>query len=309
MVYYGSLEATHWEPLFSWAFHNIARTGLPFVEGLMLFKIFIFILICSQILANYKKSDLAVFSIFFSSVAIFLFVDNPLRQFAALPVFFWAYTLMAKDKKAWILVMLIGMTIHFSTVLLLLLYLAQFIRPFFFVACATVGFFLIYLYPEIILIILSGLEGNLFLTNIDWYFRWYLSEIDLVLGYSTLIYFFGMLFFLYICHRQNVKSLLAVNGGVLFFLVGMVGSSVGEAARLLSFLWVPMAAALASCSSQRLGTAVLSGMFCILNINIFINDYRYLPYTSYPIIYAFQGELPFGLRYQYHHDYHDRHRK
>lgn len=294
----------YWEPGFNIIFNLARHLSNDFVVTLIAFKVFIYvatIFIIFQLLGvNQKK----VYILFMVTTGIGLFIDNPLRQFAALPIFMISYIAFCKDNKYWIALVFLGSFIHFSTIFLLFFVILRNRSTLFVCTIIMISAIIIIQKPDLVLNLLLLVSPFEFLNNLDWYLRWYLTELEFRLGLSSYLYSLLLALYIFLADFKKVLDRKFAAVGSLFFVVGILGSTIEELARLNYFFWFPMAISIAPILFDRFVHSIFYLFAVVLNLNIILTDYRYLPYTNYVFQYPFTGPIPYWVRSKIHHDYH-----
>ena len=139
------------------------------------------------------------------------------------------------------------------------------------------------------------------MANFDWYLRWYLTDVKPNFGGSSVIYLLLIIIYLSFFIKGSNQKNVDVNIGVIYLWVGLFSVSIEELARLNAFLWFPLVFALLTIfrESRRMLFLIFTPLL-LLQYNIVIFDYRYLPYSNYFIEKAFEREFLYWERSNFH---------
>ena len=217
-AFMGATSYYQWEPGFSFLFSTASSADVSFITFLISVKILVYILIIGFIKRYLISTDLMAFALFFASVAIFLFIDNPLRQFISLPFFVVAFVKMAERRSSWFPIMLAGMLFHFSVAIVAILYILRYFSTLQVTLLSIISVFIIMFSPLLVADILNIISPFKLIQNLDWYLRWYLSDIEPNVGGSTILYGVALLIYLNATRCYDPVPKVLRNSGVLYSL-------------------------------------------------------------------------------------------
>lgn len=280
--------------------------GFTFYPFLILLKIIVFLLIIRFLKKYSENKFLLSFSIFLSTNALFIFVDNPLRYMIALGIITLAFDYFLKKKLLiFSILIFIASLFHVSSIIILIAYFTKFNR------ISTIKTVLIYVLilivwtPNTIIYVIDNIFPSV-TELIGWYYLQFLENQDV--SYFSLGWFFNQVLFLLILFNKKKILNASVFGEtfynmcILYFFLsltlGMLPTFFRVPIYLAVFVYIGLTIILSDLSKSFLLKTFVIFYFLAANIKNIDSTYSYIPYTNY-FVYLFKEDLPFDVRANY----------
>lgn len=280
--------------------------GFGFFPFMVICKFFVFYVL-SNFLSNIFKSFYLPFTIFLSTYALFLFVDNPLRFMIAFGFVVLSYKYLLNSKIIpYLLLVIIAATIHISSLIMIFLYFSSYIKIY-----NKYRVILIYLFFSILLspAFISQFIARYFpefIALMGLYYERMITFETSAISIGRIVYFF--FFILVINNRDKIINyekygMQIYAFTIAYFYLQLLGWSMPTFFRLslflLPFLCISLSIILLSeIRLQRLLRLFFVSYLIFSTISEIYSTYVYVPYTNY-FTSLFKDDLPYSYRAHY----------
>lgn len=280
--------------------------GFSFFPFLILLKIIVFLIII-RFLKRYNINNfLLSFTIFLSTNALFIFVDNPLRYMIALGIVTLAFDYLLQKRWFFFSILIcIASLFHVSSIIILIAAITKFNRV------STVKILVIYTLivvlwtPKTIIYVIDNIFPSV-TELIGWYYLQFLENQDI--SYFSIGWFFNQILFLLVAFNKkkilekNILGVTFYNMSMLYFFLsitlGMLPTFFRVPIYLSGFVYIVLAIILSDLSKKFWLRIFIIVYFLAANIKNIDSTFSYIPYTNY-FVYLFKEDLPFNVRANY----------
>jgi len=280
------------------------QLGFGFFPFLILVKFIVFYIVANFILKHFESFYLP-FSIFLSTYALFLYVDNPLRFMIAFGIIVLSFKYLLERKFIpYALIIIFATTFHISSVIMLVIYFSLYIK--------VSRRFLLIIYFFIFFTLSPHIVGNLiqsFFPQLPPLISTYFHRMQ-IMEYNAFpigkvinaIFFIVIVFNKSLIERGinkgNVFFILSIN----FFFFNLLGYIIPTFFRFSIFLSIFFDISLAFLTISITRKAFLRVFLCsyllFTTVRSIYSTYVYIPYSNY-FISLFQNEKEYYERSRY----------
>ena len=283
------------------------RLKIDFWIYLITIKIAVYIILL-RTLRKYNINVALFLFIYLSEMGLYLFVDNPLRNFIAFGIFLFALEpLFKRNFIRYFLIIFLASTFHITALIAIPIYFISNMR---FNSTAVLGVFIALLslsyFGDQILTLISNILsafGNVNARYSSYSDEYYLSS-NINFGLIHRLFFLFLILHFYPNFRNNQITRIIFNLALLSIILYPISSYIVILKRFDIYLSLfPLWSTLLILESLEKNKLLLIGILLLYSIGrmylLVTSDYRYIPYSNY-LVYFFAGEqLPYGLRYMF----------
>ena len=280
--------------------------GFGFFPFLIVSKFFVFFVV-SNFIANNFKSFYLPFSIFLSTEALFLFVDNPLRFMIAFGLVVLSYKFLLNRKIIpFLLLIFLAISFHITSVIMLFIYFVPRFKVRKKYVNLTIYFILFFLLsPELFSVIFKRYFPSLIFFLGSYYERMMIKEF-MFFSIGRIVY--SILFVIIVMFRESILDSSKYGKqyytySIAYFYISLSGMVIPTFFRLpiylVPFLCISLSTILVSkIKLRQLYRIGIASYFVLSTIKGIYSTYVYIPYTNY-FTSLLKNELPYSYRANY----------